>query len=131
MITLEEKEKLIKDLESLRINVDSETYGDRSRTLEEIYTRTNEMLDQCIECVNSFYNNRTKQIKSTDDFMVKTFVDNMTMHELDDIMYSDTYPEDYNSISYPIYPGYKAFSDDNISEIYGCSDKPVESSFLG
>lgn len=88
MMTKKEKEKLIKDLEGLRIDVDSETqYSDRARILELAYARANEMLDQCITCVNNFYDaEKSKQIKSTDDFIVKAFVDDMERAELEGMM---------------------------------------------
>ena len=133
MMTKKEKEKLIKDLEGLRIDVDSETqYSDRARILELAYARANEMLDQCITCVNNFYDaEKSKQIKSTDDFIVKAFVDDMERAELEGMMASNQYPEDHESISHPIYDGMNAYTDDEILEIYGCSGAPIESSFLG
>lgn len=131
MITLEEKERLIKDLEGLRINVDSETYNDRYGILELIYIRANEMLDQCIMCVNNFYDaEKAKQVKSTDDFMVKLFVNGMKRTELENLMTSSQYPEDYEAISSPIYDGFTAFSNDDIPEIYTGQGRPVESNFL-
>lgn len=131
MITLEEKERLIKDLEGLRINVDYETYNDRYGILELMYIRANEMLDQCIMCVNNFYDaEKTKQVKSTDDFMVKVFVNGMERTELENLMTYSQYPKDYKAISSPIYDGFIAFSNDDIPEIYTGQGRPVESNFL-
>lgn len=133
MMTNKEKERLIKDLEGLRIDVDSKTqYNYSTRILKLMHTRANEMLNQCIKCVNDFYDaEKAKQIKSTDDFMIKAFVDNMEMNEFNDLMSSNQYPEDYEVISSPIRDSMVACTNDEISEIYGCSDTPIESSFLG
>ena len=48
-------EKLVESLESLRIDVELNSFGDPTGISEEKYTRANEMLDDCIEVVREFF----------------------------------------------------------------------------
>ena len=44
-------EELLANLESLRINIDSECYNDSTGVLRDKYQRANEMLDDCISVI--------------------------------------------------------------------------------
>lgn len=50
--------ELIEDLETLRIDVDTECqYHDPTGVLRDKYNRANEMLDDCIDCVRRYSGN--------------------------------------------------------------------------
>lgn len=49
------QDDIIERLENLRIDAETESFGDTTGTLWVMYTRANEMLDNCIEAVNSAF----------------------------------------------------------------------------
>ena len=112
-----EKKALIKQLEELRIDVNSEIFGDSTGVLEKIYNRANEMLNDCINFVKNF---QPKRIFEKND-IVWSIDEKTNTVEMGIVIL-----EDYLDASklYICYPSKQDFMS-SIIKVYDANDPPL------